>query len=94
MQVTQTLNEGLKRGYHFVVPSTVLSDKVEERLAAEQPNVQLNGFRKGKVPISLMRRLFGKGVKDEIRESTVRETLDGHFNDSNEQPATTPSINI
>jgi len=94
MQVTQTLNEGLKRGYHFVVPSTVLSDKVEERLAAEQPNVQLNGFRKGKVPISLMRRLFGKGVKDEIRESTVRETLDGHFNDSNERPATTPSINI
>ncbi len=94
MQVTQTLNKGLKRGYHFVVPSTVLNDKVEERLAAEQPNVQLNGFRKGKVPISLMRRLFGKGVKDEIRESTVRETLDGHFNESNERPATAPSINV
>ena len=94
MQVTQTLNEGLKRGYHFVVPSTVLNDRVEERLAEEQPNVQLNGFRKGKVPISLMRRLFGKGVKDEVRESTVRETLDGHFNDSNERPATTPAINI
>lgn len=94
MQVTETLNEGLKRGYHFVVPATFLNEKVEEKLAAEQPNIQLNGFRKGKVPISLIRRLFAKGVKDEIRESTLKEKVDTHFSDSDERPATRPSIDI
>ncbi len=94
MQVTQTLNEGLKRGFQFVVPGTELNDRVEKRLVSEQPNIQIKGFRKGKVPISLIRKLYGKGLKDDIREITVQETLESHFNESDERSATTPAVEI
>ena len=92
MQVTQTLNEGLKREFQFVVPGTDLDERVEDRLVAERPNIQINGFRRGKVPISLVRKLYAKGLKDEIRETTVRETLESHFSESGERSATTPAI--
>ena len=92
MQVTQTLNEGLKRGFQFVVPGSDLDDKVDEKLASEQPNIQIKGFRKGKVPISLIKKLYGTGLKSEIRDTTVRETLESHFSESEERSATTPTI--
>ncbi len=94
MQVTQTLNEGLKRGYRIVVPGTDLTEKVEARLVEEQPNLQLNGFRKGKVPIVLMRRLFGKEIDRDVRQIAVEEALRTHFSDSGEKPAMFPDIEV
>ena len=94
MQVTQTQNEGLKRGYRFVLPGDELKERVEAKLAEEQPNLQLRGFRKGKVPISLMRQMFGKEIGSQIRESAVQEALTTHFGDTGERPAATPDIDF
>jgi len=46
MQVTETLNEGLKRGYQIVLTAAELEDKVNEKLAEAQPDVEMKGFRK------------------------------------------------
>jgi len=54
MQVTETLNEGLKRGYQIVVTATELEDKVNEKLVEAQPEIEMKGFRKGKVPMPLL----------------------------------------
>ena len=55
MQVTETLNEGLKRGYKIVVTAAELDEKVMDKLKEAQPNVELKGFRKGKVPLPLLK---------------------------------------
>ncbi|MEL6517518.1 MAG: trigger factor family protein, partial [Pseudomonadota bacterium] len=51
MQVTETLNEGLKRAYQIVVTANELDEKVNEKLTEAQPEIEMKGFRKGKVPM-------------------------------------------
>ena len=61
MQVTQTLNDGLKRGYEITVPATELEAKVTEKLEEARKDFQMKGFRKGKAPAALMKYLLPKG---------------------------------
>ena len=60
MQVTETLNEGLKRGYAITIPATELEEKVNAKLAEAQPEIEMKGFRKGKVPMPLLKKQFGQ----------------------------------
>ena len=60
MQVTETLNEGLKRAYQIVLTAGELDEKVNEKLAEAQPDVEMKGFRKGKVPMALLKKQFGQ----------------------------------
>jgi len=94
MQVTQTQNEGLKRGYRIVVPGQSLIENVEKRLASEQPNFHLNGFRKGKVPTWLIRKIHGKEIEDMVWENAIREALSDHFKESGEKPMMSPTVEI
>jgi len=73
MQVTQTLSEGLRRGYQVVVPLSDLDAKVNERLVDLKDRVRINGFRPGKVPIEHLRRMYGRAVLAEAIEAAVRE---------------------
>ena len=53
MQVNETLNEGLKRSYEITITGAELDAKVDEKLAEAQPEIEMKGFRKGKVPMAL-----------------------------------------
>ena len=73
MQVTETLNEGLKRGYQITLPASELDAKVNEKLAVAQPEVEMKGFRKGKVPMALLKKQFGPRIIGEA----MQEAIDG-----------------
>jgi trigger factor len=74
MQVTETLADGLKREYRVVVPAIDLDAKVNARLDDLKSRVRINGFRPGKVPVSHLKRVYGRAVMAETIEETVRET--------------------
>ena len=73
MQVTETLADGLKREYRVVVPATDLETKVSARLDDLKGRVRINGFRPGKVPVSHLKRVYGRAVMAETIDETVRE---------------------
>src|SRR5215475_6658919 len=73
MNVTETLADGLKREYRVVVPATDLETKVNARLDDLKGRVRINGFRAGKVPVSHLKRVYGRAVMGETIEETVRE---------------------
>ncbi len=73
MQVTETLSEGLKREYKVVVPAAELDAKVNARLDELKGQVRINGFRPGKVPVSHLKRLYGRSAMAEVIETTVRD---------------------
>jgi trigger factor len=73
MQVTETVNEGLKREFKVVVPMADLASKVDARLDQLKTQVRINGFRPGKVPVTHLKRLYGRSVMAEAIEQTVRE---------------------
>ena len=74
MQVTETLSEGLKREYKVVVPAAELDAKVNARLDELKDRVRINGFRPGKVPVTHLKRMYGRSAMAEIIEATVRDT--------------------
>ena len=60
MQVTETLKDGLKRAYTITVTAAELEAKVQEKLLEAQPEVEIKGFRKGKVPLAILKKQFGQ----------------------------------
>ena len=73
MQVTETVNEGLRREFKVVVPMADLASKVDARLDQLKTQVRINGFRPGKVPVTHLKRLYGRSVMAETIEQAVRE---------------------
>jgi trigger factor len=94
MQVTETLNEGLKRGYSITVPATELEAKVTEKLEEARKDFQMKGFRKGKAPAALMKKLFGKSVLGEAMQETIDKAMRDHFEASGDRPALQPQVKV
>lgn len=74
MQVTETNTEGLKREFKVVVPASELDARLNDRLTQLKDRVQLRGFRPGKVPVTHLKKVYGRGVMAETIEEVVRET--------------------
>ncbi len=94
MQVTETLNEGLKRGYNIVVTAAELDDKVNEKLTEAQPEVEMKGFRKGKVPMALLKKQFGQRLLGEAMQESIDGAMNQHFENSGERPAQQPEVKM
>ncbi len=94
MQVTETLNDGLKRGYNIVVSAAELEVKVNEKLAEAAPSVEMKGFRKGKVPMALLKKQFGQRLIGEAMQESIDGAMSSHFEDSGDRPAMQPKVEM
>ena len=94
MQVTETLNEGLKRGYAITITAAEIEAKVNEKLAEAQPEVEMKGFRKGKVPMALLKKQFGPRIMGEVMQESVDGAMSKHFEDSGDRPAMQPDVKM
>ncbi len=94
MQVKETLNEGLKRAYSITITADELEAKVAEKLKEAQPEVEMKGFRKGKVPMALMKKQYGPKVMGEAMQEAVDGAMAKHFEDSGDRPAMQPEVKM
>jgi len=94
MQVTETTNQGLKREFHVVVPATDLETRVNERLAQMKDQVRLRGFRPGKVPVTHLRKVYGRAVMAETIDQMVRETSSQIVTDRGLKLAMDPKVTL
>lgn len=94
MQVTETLNEGLKRAYAITVTAAELEEKVNEKLKEAQPDIEMKGFRKGKVPMPLLKKQFGQRLLGETMQETIDAAMSQHFEDSGDRPALQPQVKM
>jgi len=94
MQVTETLNEGLKRGYAIIVTAGELDAKVNEKLVEAQPSIEMKGFRKGKVPMALLRKQYGQRLLGEAMQDAIDGALNSHLETSGHRPAAQPEIKM
>lgn len=94
MQVTETLKDGLKRGYTIKVTAAELAAKVDEKLLEAQGDVQMKGFRKGKVPMAMLKKQFGPKVMGEALQEAIDGAASKHFEESGERPALQPEMKM
>ncbi len=94
MTVTETLNEGLKRGYEITITGAELEAKVNEKLEEARPEIEMKGFRKGKVPMALLKKQFGPRVMGEAMQETVDGAMQSHLESTGDRPAMQPEVKM
>lgn len=94
MQVTETLNEGLKRGYTITVTAAELDAKVQEKLLEAQPEVEIKGFRKGKVPLAILKKQFGQRILGDAMQEAIDGAMRDHFDKTGDRPALQPEVKM
>src|ERR1700744_3645141 len=90
MQITETVNQELRREYKVVIPSGDLEKRLTGKIAEIQPRMNLKGFRPGKAPASHLKKTFGKQMMGEIVEQAVNESSAQAVKDNNLKPAFPP----
>ena len=94
MQITETLAEGLKREYQITITGADLEAKVNEKLVEAQPEIAMKGFRKGKVPMALLKKQFGPRLLGEAMQEAVDGAMQDHLEKSGDRPAMQPDVKM
>ena len=94
MQVTETLSEGLKRGFTVVVPGAEIETRRTARLADLGKTLRLPGFRPGKVPLPIIRQRYGTAVTAEVLEESVNQATQDLLTERKLRPAQTPKVDV
>jgi trigger factor len=94
MQVTETLSEGLKRGFTVVVPATQIEGKRAARLSEIGKTLRLPGFRPGKVPVTIVRQRYGTAVMAEVLEESVNDATRQVLADRGLRSAAQPKVEV
>ena len=94
MQVTETFNEGLKRAYSITVTAAELDATVNTKLVEAQPEVEMKGFRKGKVPMAMLKKQFGDRLMGEAMQESIDGAMNKHFEETGDRPAMQPDVKM
>ncbi|MBV6649086.1 MAG: trigger factor [Hoeflea sp.] len=94
MQVTETLAEGLKRELKIVVPAADMTSQMNEKLAEAKGKMQIKGFRPGKVPISHLKKVYGKSIMAQLVNEMIQEKPASILAERGERSATQPEISM
>src|SRR5271170_7146282 len=94
MQVTETLSDGLKRSFAVVVPAADIEIRRTSRLSELAKQVNLPGFRPGKVPMPIVRQRFGGAVAAEVLEQSVNEATQKLLSERSLRPAVMPKLEM
>ena len=94
MQVTETLSEGLKRELKVVVPAKDMESQMNEKLADAKDKVRINGFRPGKVPVSHLKKVYGRSIMADLVNETIQKKPTEILSERGEKAATTPEISM
>lgn len=94
MQIIEANVDGLKRTLKVVVGAEEIGQRLASRIDQVKDNVQLKGFRKGKVPVAHIKKVYGRSLMTEVLQDTIRETSETAIRDRKERPAQMPNISL
>lgn len=94
MQIVQTSAEGLKHAFTITVEAATIAQRTDARLQEIKQSVAIKGFRRGKAPVSLLKKLYGEGVRGEIVQAAVQEATQSALEQHSLRPALQPKIEM
>jgi trigger factor len=94
MQTVETLNEGLKRAYTLTIAAKDIEGRVDAELKRVAPQVKLPGFRPGKVPANLVRKMHGPALLQDALNTSIQEGIQALIAEQQLRPAVQPSVEL
>jgi len=92
MQVSIESVEGLQRRMTVSLPAENLNNQISQRIKDTAKRVRIDGFRPGKVPVSVVKQRYGQGIKSEVMQETIQRTLGEALAQEKVNPAGMPQI--
>ena len=92
MQTVETLNQGLKRAYRITISAKEIDALVDKELKSIAPQVRMPGFRPGKVPANLVRKMHGPQLEQQALESAVQDGVQKLLDEQKIRPAMQPQV--
>ena len=94
MKVTVQNKKGLSKDLKIFVEKKIIENHLNEKYDEVSKNVQLKGFRPGKVPKEVLKRQFGKAIYGEVLDKVLKETSTKALSDNKIKPAGQPKIDL
>ncbi len=94
MQIVETTNEGLKRAYTLKIPAKEIAARIDAEVKKVAPQVRMPGFRPGKVPANLIRKMHGPALHSDALNASLRESIDTLMREKKLRPALQPKIDL
>lgn len=92
MATKQTTNEGLKRAYTITLTAKEIASKIDDEIKRIAPQVKMPGFRPGKVPANLVKKMHGEQLHGQTLNDMIRESVDKLIKDEELRPAMQPQV--
>ncbi|KKC31130.1 trigger factor [Devosia psychrophila] len=94
MQVTETLNEGLKRKLSVTIPATDLNTRLNAKLEELKGQANIKGFRPGKVPLAHIKKMYGRSAMSEVMTDAINATVSETLDERKERAAAQPKVDL
>ena len=94
MQTVETLNEGLKRAYTLKITAKDIDSRVDAELKRVAPTIKMPGFRPGKVPANLVRKMHGEALMQDALNTSIQEGIQSLIAEKQLRPALQPSVSL
>lgn len=94
MKVKELKSEGLSHELEITIPANDIDARVDVKLQEVGQTAKMPGFRPGKVPLSMLKKRYGKAIMGEILEAAVNETSQQALQDKKITPAMQPKIEV
>jgi len=93
MQVKVDILEGLQRKLTIEIPAAHVDEKVMQELQKAQKNAKIDGFRKGKIPMNIIRQKYGVSIRQDALSKLMESSYSNAIKQENLTPAGQPEIN-
>ncbi|QDZ07763.1 trigger factor [Sphingomonas panacisoli] len=94
MKTVETLNEGLKRAYALTITAKEIDAKVDAEVKKVAPQIRMPGFRPGKVPANLIRKMHGPALAQDALNSAIQDGIQNLIASNKLRPAMQPSVSL
>ncbi len=94
IKTVETENEGLKRAFMLTIPAEDIEARVEQEVKRIAPQIRMPGFRPGKVPPNLIRKMHGESLRGEALQGAVQDSVQQLLSDQKIRPALQPQVEL
>ena len=92
MKIEETTNEGLRRKYAVTIPAKDIDAAIEAEVKKIAPQVRMPGFRPGKVPANLVKKMHGEAIHGQVVNEQIQGAVDSLMRDKKLRPAMQPAV--
>jgi trigger factor len=94
IKTVETENEGLKRAFMLTIPAEDIEARVELEVKRIAPQIRMPGFRPGKVPPNLIRKMHGESLRGDALQGAVQDGVQQLLSDQKIRPALQPQVEL